>query len=89
MSQATPVPCDSCGIEVVFLEHIRTLRLAPIELAEDPDGNIGINLVDGTYMILNKATREAAVAAGKRLHVNHFARCPKAAWHRSQATARS
>lgn len=86
MSQATSRPCRSCGVLVVDLEHVRTLRKAPIEVETDPGGNIGINLLDGTYMVLNKVQLEEARAAGRLLHFNHFAKCPQApSWQRTEA----
>jgi hypothetical protein len=90
VSQATPQACGSCGVEVVFLEHVRTLRVAPIELSSDPGGNIGIDLLAGTYMVLNKVQLEDARRAGKKLHLNHFASCPQAgSWHRTPAARKA
>lgn len=87
--------CRSCPTRVYDLDHERTGRQAPIEVAADDGagfmqpngkivgGNIAINLADGTYRIVSKS--RIAVMGHVGLHLNHFVRCPKAAqWGREQ-----
>lgn len=70
--------CRSCGAPVIWLQHIKTGKPAPIDAEPSPVGNIYIG---ATYMI---------VPAGRRgeypgqLHTNHFMTCPHAkTWARS------
>jgi hypothetical protein len=67
--------CRRCPAEILMLKHNRTRNPAPIELGPSADGNIHIDLQQGTYIILTKDVLEKARERGVPLHKNHFATC--------------
>lgn len=65
--------CEKCRAELMMVRHVKTRKLAPIEVQPSDDGNI---LVSGdTYEILAKEHRARARAGGFLLRKNHFATC--------------
>lgn len=71
-----PVPCRSCGAEIVWRVNAATGRPAPIDPLPDPDGNIVLE-ANGRYRVLSAA--EDATGAPRRRYTSHFATCPSAA----------
>lgn len=67
--------CMSCGAPVLWLAHVVTGRVAPIEASESPQGNCAV-LSGGRYRVIPK--REDYTG---RRHRNHFQACPKAKQH--------
>lgn len=67
--------CKACGAALVWLRHVRTGQIAPIETTPSTDGNL-VREGKGQYRILPKAER--ATHVGPR-YKNHFATCPEAA----------
>lgn len=77
--------CRWCGVDVYWLKYPSTGKLAPIDLAPAPGGNIVIDLAEGTYAIVPKddltlfdATKAAGDDAAATLHWNHWATCTNA-----------
>lgn len=68
MSNGRIVTCD-CGTQFIFRDHITSGRRGPINVKEDPNGNIAI-LDDGRYRI---------ILAGEDYdgprYLNHFSDC--------------
>ncbi len=65
--------CQKCEAKIVMSRHIRTGKLAPIEVQPSDDGNI---LITGdTYEILSVEDRQKARDRGFVLRKNHFATC--------------
>jgi hypothetical protein len=78
-----PAKCVACGKEIHWLKHHVTEKPAPIEAEKYRDGliegNIVISLETEQYRIATAAEYERSrVNERPMLHVNHFARCPKA-----------
>lgn len=67
--------CRSCGAAIVWLKHVQTGKLAPIDKWPSAEGDCVINLEAGTYA---KLTKEDRAAYHDWLHINHFATCPQA-----------
>jgi hypothetical protein len=63
--------CRTCHAPILWLAHAVTQRLAPIDLAEDPAGNVVIDVDAGTYRVLAKAEEYQ----GPR-RTNHWQTCP-------------
>src|SRR5579885_959085 len=73
----------SCNAPIIWLGHVKTHRLAPIDAEPSESGNIFVRRQEGTYEIVARADLEMA-RMRLRLHLNHFATCPQAhAWHKS------
>jgi hypothetical protein len=68
--------CQKCAAEIVWVEHHKTHRLAPIDSQPSADGNI---LVTGDlYELVPRDEREKVLRRGFVLRKNHFATCPDA-----------
>lgn len=80
------VPCRSCRAPVIWLEHAKTGKPAPIDAEPVPDGNILVDPLNGAYRVLaERSQRELASAQGSNLYTNHFVTCPQAsAWKRAR-----
>jgi hypothetical protein len=72
--------CKWCGRGIRYIPHEESRKTAPIDDVPTRDGNILIDEEKGTYRIVTTHT-ELAKYIG-RLHMNHWATCPKAAEHR-------
>jgi hypothetical protein len=70
--------CRSCGAEVVWLRHVRTGKMAPIDALPTATGNIVIYRDQGTYEHIPAGSGEREALRGW-LHTNHFSTCPSAA----------
>lgn len=71
--------CQTCGREIVFAEHERTRRRAPLEAS--PRGTFVID-PDGTYRTETPEDRRAR----RDTYANHYATCPQAkAWRSGEA----
>jgi hypothetical protein len=80
--------CRSCEADVIWLEHERTGKPAPIDAKPTSDGNIVVDDVGGTYSVVPEQVRDNLIEAGMPLHTNHFATCPqRAAWRERAAKA--
>lgn len=76
--------CRSCRAPVIWLEHVRTGKRAPIDAVPTPEGNIVVNEAAGTYRIAETPD----LVDREPLHTNHFATCPQApAWKARTAKA--
>jgi len=65
-----------CGVQFMRVEHVKTGRLAPIEVQPSEDGNV---LVTGDlYEIVPVGERERVKLRGFVLRKNHFATCANA-----------
>jgi hypothetical protein len=69
-------PCRSCGTPVIFAEHSRTGRHAPLQ--PDPAGRWTI--VWPHYFLASENVPP------EHRYTSHFARCPGAAGHRRRPT---
>jgi hypothetical protein len=67
--------CRSCSAEIYWLAHIKSRKLAPIDVEPVLGGNVVVALDTGEYSL----KRTNAEAKG---YVNHFATCPNAEQHR-------
>ena len=65
----------SCGASVWFLRHERTGKVAPINVAPTPGGNIAVDLATCVYRLIPACDRQE----GALHHTNHFMDCPVAA----------
>ena len=80
--------CRSCQAPVLWLEHERTAKRAPIDAEPTEVGNIVVDDVGGTYSVVAGQVRDNLVDAGMPLHTNHFATCPQqTAWRERAAKA--
>lgn len=72
-------PCRSCGAPVVFAQHIRTNRIAAIDVVPSPAGTVLVGeRIEGSVHAYNIVpARERARYAGA-LRTPHFATCPSA-----------
>ena len=68
--------CKWCQAPVLWREHHRTRKPAPIDPQPTPDGNI--RLAGNEYAVLHEPDLEEARRDGERLHLNHWATCPDA-----------
>lgn len=64
--------CTACNARLVYLAHVRTGKIAPIEVDPSEDGNIVFD-TDGRYRMLKKG--EETTRARRK---NHFSTCPDA-----------
>jgi hypothetical protein len=64
-----------CPVGIRMLLYLKTGRPAPIEARPSPEGNIHVDLEQGTYIILRGDELEQAHARGIPLHLNHFVTC--------------
>lgn len=76
--------CETCGVEIVFLRHVRTGNLAPIESKPDPAGRYSVDWETKTYsFVTDLKTR------GQHYHENHYVRCPQAKFWRVRSAAKA
>jgi hypothetical protein len=59
--------CRSCKAPIIWLEHVRTGKRAPIDAAPTPEGNIVVSLPSGTYRIAETPD----LVEREPLHTNH------------------
>jgi hypothetical protein len=64
--------CKACGAEILWLEHFRTGKRAPIDAVPMRGGNVVASPEDGKYRLATVGDDPA------ELHFNHFATCPDA-----------
>lgn len=77
-----PGTCRSCGAPVVWSEHARTGKRAPLQV--DPTGTFVIPAGEGYRSI-----RTEDVRAGRARYSNHYSTCPEAeAWRRRKGGGR-
>jgi len=69
--------CRSCGAKVIFLEHERTGKLAPIDAALTDAGNI-MRVDDTEYAIIPPPELARLHKQGHSFRTNHYATCPHA-----------
>lgn len=67
--------CTSCGAEILWRNHVKTGKPAPIDAEETPDGNVVLLDGEDTYMLITQVEADFAPLS---LHKNHFATCPGA-----------
>lgn len=82
--------CRSCHAPVIWLEHAKTGKPAPIDAEPvGARGNILIDLAAGIYRVTTVGDdRQGAIDRGELLHTNHFATCPQSkAWRERAAKA--
>lgn len=71
--------CKSCGAAILWRRNPKTGRMAPIDAAASPRGNIGIG--PETYELCNAKLSRVECGEHNGHHTNHFATCPQAAMH--------
>lgn len=64
-----------CSVAIRMLQFRKTGNPAPIEADPSPDGNIHVDLDQGTYIILTGEELTKARARQVPLHLNHFVTC--------------
>lgn len=71
--------CRSCPATVMWVQHERTHRFAPLDIAPDPNGRIVIEGSPGqqVYRLDDSIPR----------YTNHFITCPKGPSHRKKHKA--
>lgn len=75
--------CQSCGARIIRLRHERTRKVAPIDADPNPAGNVLVDLEAGTYRVLTREDRAAAVPPEGDRYSTHFQTCPNAEqWRR-------
>jgi hypothetical protein len=69
--------CSACGEAIIWLQHERTGKLAPITVAVYPNGNIQEK---SGYQYRAHGPEEAMAcrSRGQHLKLSHFANCPNA-----------
>jgi hypothetical protein len=78
--------CRACGAELINVQHEKTGKFAPVDLAPNVHGNI-VALDNGCYRVLGMRAL-ALVPPHIRLYSNHYMTCPKAElfrYHRNNA----
>jgi hypothetical protein len=73
-----PDECRSCHAAIVRLRHVRTGAKAPINSEPVANGNLTIDLEEGTYAGPLHTSLLVDIPEGERF-VSHFATCPDAA----------
>jgi hypothetical protein len=72
--------CRSCGAPVYWLKHATTGKLAPVDAAPNPSGNVTVDPAAGTYTVLGTAGARADTAR----YTSHFMPCPQCrTWRRA------
>ena len=74
--------CRKCSAAMWFLKHERTGKTNPVSAEINPQGNIVVDLVKGTYQM---ATTADWADKSVLRYSSHFADCPNAASFRSKA----
>ena len=64
-----------CPVTIRMLVYRKSGKRAPIEAKPSPDGNIHIDVEQGTYIILSGEELQRARDRGIQLHLNHFVTC--------------
>jgi hypothetical protein len=64
-----------CDGVILWLTHVGTGRMAPIDADPSPKGNIAIDLERGQYTVLSGEQLEEVRGRGEELRVNHFYTC--------------
>lgn len=70
--------CEKCGVEIAFLRHDKTGRLAPIEVAPIESGKFEVDWVDHTYRTFYGLKQKHVP-----YYTNHYASCPEAQFFRA------
>lgn len=81
--------CRSCPAQVLWLDHVRTGKPAPIDVNPADDGNVLIDPDAGTYRVLAGDDLDHARSEGAPLRKNHFATCPGRQNHTRQPAGRT
>lgn len=76
--------CGSCKAPILWLHHTVTGRNAPIDRDPSPEGNIVIDLDEGTYRVLDRLALADARATYTPVYTLHFVTCPDAEKHRGR-----
>jgi len=71
--------CKSCGAAILWRRNPKTGRMAPIDAAASPRGNIGVDTE--SYALCNAAMGHVECAEHREHHTNHFATCKFANLH--------
>jgi hypothetical protein len=74
-SEAIKCRATECPVLIRMLTYRKTGKSAPIEVKPSENGNIHVDLEQGTYIILTGEELQSARNRGLRLHLNHFASC--------------
>jgi len=64
-----------CGAAILWLDHARTGKPAPIDADPDGNGNVIIDLAKGDYAVLAGDNLAEAHQRGTELRLNHFVSC--------------
>lgn len=85
--------CRTCRSEIVWGTDASTRSLMPVDADPSPNGNISVwvDAAGAAHLVtLSRAKASATRAAGKELHLSHFASCPDAAqWRKDRRKGRS
>ncbi len=73
--------CKSCSAPILWLRNPKTGRMAPIDAASRPNGQIGVDLERQEYALCPAAMSRVECGVHAHHHTNHFATCPFAAMH--------
>lgn len=65
--------CKACAAPIVWLRHVSTGKMAPIDAFPDEGGNVIASFGDGQYRLATEADPRF------ELYTNHFQTCPAAA----------
>jgi hypothetical protein len=81
--------CGRCNAKIIFLKQEWTAKNPrpkpnPINVEPSDNGNILPSIGSGTYKILSGQELEEFKEQGNKLHLSHFATCPKAKDFRSK-----
>ena len=71
--------CKSCGAEIMWAKT-QAGRLAPVDAAESPDGNVFVAVCEGGPTAFFPPAGTTIADATR--HKSHFATCPNANAHR-------
>lgn len=74
--------CERCGVEVVFLRHLRTGKLAPIEALPNRSGSFTVEWEALTY-----ATFFGLKQLKENYYQNHYVTCPQAQFFRERTSS--
>lgn len=76
--------CETCGVQIVFLRHGRTGKLAPIEVVPNRTGRFTVNWTDHTY-----STVFQFKDPGEDYYRNHYETCPQAKFWRDRSAVQT
>ena len=64
--------CKYCGVEVWWLRHVQTGKVAPIDTEPAPNGNVVVSRADGQYRLATATDDER-----EPRYLNHHVTCAR------------